>query len=77
MIVVVGYLEKNSIMLKVVFPKSWYFCSYLYVLTGRGCMKKILNKVVCCLCVGVGQIIQRGARVESMWLLNYALGKQF
>lgn len=23
-------------------------------------MEKILNKVVCCLCVGVGQIIQRG-----------------
>lgn len=46
-------------------------------LTRRGCMKKILNKVVCCLCVGVGQIIQRGARVESMRLLNYAFGKQF
>ena len=29
-------------------------------------MKKILNKVVCCLCVGVGQIIQRDARVESI-----------
>ena len=28
-------------------------------------MKKILNKVVCYLCVGVGQIIQRGTRVES------------
>jgi len=51
-------------------------------LRGRGCMEKILNKVVCCLC-GVGQIIQRGvfhyviADQLCMWepILNVASKK--